>query len=69
MAHQLVQLERDQERGRDDRQVLGPELVEPQSRSLDQLEQPVPECEQRGDAYLRRVQVVEVDDDPVQEWA
>ena len=30
-AGQLVQLERDQQRGRDDDEVLGPELVEPEA--------------------------------------
>jgi hypothetical protein len=35
---ELVELERDQQRGGDDGQVFGPELIEPKGDTLDRLE-------------------------------
>jgi hypothetical protein len=45
----LVQLEGDQQRGRDQGHVLGPKLVEPEPDSFDQLESAVSE---RDDSQL-----------------
>src|SRR5690348_2972814 len=65
-VHELVELEREQERGRDHRQVLGPQLVEPQAGALDQLEHPVADRDNRGDAQLGGVEVMKIGDDAVE---
>ena len=47
-----VQLEGDQQRGRDQGPVLGPKLVEPEPDSFDQLESAVSERGERDDSQL-----------------
>src|SRR5690348_6723998 len=66
-VHELVELEREQERSRDHRQVLRPELVEPEPGALDQLEHPVADRDNRGDAQLGGVQVMKIGEDAVEE--
>ena len=65
--NELVQLEGDEQGRRDHREVLRPDLVEPEAGALDELEHAVPEREERRDPHLRGVQVVEIGDRPVEQ--
>lgn len=67
MMNKLVQFEGDQQGRCDHREVLGPELVEPEPGPLDQLECPIAEREKRRDPQLGGVQVVQIADDPVEQ--
>src|SRR5712691_717897 len=69
MADEFIELEGNEQRGRDHHQVLGPELIEPEAGSLDQLERPVTDRNYGGDPQLVRVQPVKILDDRVQEVA
>src|SRR3954453_3723200 len=64
---ELVQLERNQERRRDDGQVLCPETIAPQTDTLDKLENAVGERSDAGDAQLMRAQAVQAVDQPAKE--
>src|SRR5204862_8157466 len=64
---ELVELEGDEQRGGDHGQVLGPELVEPEADTLDQLERAVAERGDAGDPQFMRVDAVQARDDSTEE--
>ena len=66
-ARELVELERDQERGRDGGQVLRPQLVEPEPHSFDELESAVGDGDDPGCQKLVCTQVVQAKNDVVEE--
>ena len=67
LENELVQLEGDEQRSRDQGQVLSPELVEPKADALDELERAVADRRDAGDEHGPSVEAVQPDDDPVQE--
>ena len=69
LAHKLVHLDRNEQRGRNHGEVLGPEPVEPKADALDELEQAVAGRRDPGDEQRARVQAVKLGDNPVQERA
>src|SRR5439155_9707043 len=48
-------------------QVLGPQLVEPEADTLDQLERAVAECGQAGDPQFVRVEAMQAADESMEE--
>src|SRR6478735_3036156 len=64
---ELVEFERNQQRGDDQSQIFGPELIEPQTDSLDQLDGAETERGDARDPQLMRTQAMQTRDDRMEE--
>ena len=69
MVDKFVDLEGDQERGDDDGEVFGPELIEPEADALDKLNASVNQRERARDPKLMDPQLVQPNDQGVEEMA